>query len=135
MENSEKKCQYPEDWRTSWGIAIDPCRYEIVREYKDVTVLLMKCVKCGHTRVDWEDANGVKRTLRNDHTDENKCVFPGGWNVVSIGGRMIDPCKYTISEVHEKAKVSVKRCIVCSYIREAWEVGEEEIEELRWRYR
>lgn len=50
-----KKCCFP------YGITIkpdgvneaDPCRYEIVERYQNVTIEVLRCKVCGHTEVSW----------------------------------------------------------------------------------
>lgn len=52
---AEKKCSFPD------GIAIkpdgvnelDPCVYEEVERYANVTVIISKCRNCGHIEVSW----------------------------------------------------------------------------------
>lgn len=51
-----EKCHFPS------GIAIkpdgvnelDPCVYEEVECYKNVTVHVMRCLRCGHVEISWE---------------------------------------------------------------------------------
>lgn len=58
-----EKCHFPP------GIAIkpdgvnelDPCVYEEVECYKNVTVHVMRCLRCGHVEISWE---------RQDNTEE-----------------------------------------------------------------
>lgn len=60
------KCSFPD------GISIkpdgenelDPCVYEEIAEYKNVTVTVSKCRKCGHIDVSWE---------RQDNTEKIEC--------------------------------------------------------------
>lgn len=40
---------------------LDPCTYEEVECYKNVTIHVMKCMKCGHIELMWE---------RQDNTEE-----------------------------------------------------------------
>ncbi len=50
-----KKCKYPE------GITIkpdgihdlDPCVYEDIEKYANVTVVVSRCKKCGHVEISW----------------------------------------------------------------------------------
>ncbi len=58
-----EKCKYPE------GITIkpdgihdlDPCVYEDIEKYANVTVIISKCKRCGHIDISW---------LRQDDTVE-----------------------------------------------------------------
>lgn len=36
------------------GIPVDPCVYEEVEAYRNVTVRVLKCKRCGHTEIEWE---------------------------------------------------------------------------------
>lgn len=33
---------------------LDPCVYEEVECYKNVTVHVMRCLRCGHVEISWE---------------------------------------------------------------------------------
>lgn len=62
----DNKCSFPD------GISVkpdgvnelDPCVYEIIEVYKNVTVTISKCMKCGHIDVSWE---------RQDNTETIEC--------------------------------------------------------------
>lgn len=32
---------------------LDPCIYEDVEKYKNVTVIVSRCIYCGHTEISW----------------------------------------------------------------------------------
>lgn len=50
-----KKCEFPD------GITVkpdgvnelDPCVYEDVEMYTNVTIIVSRCKKCGHTEISW----------------------------------------------------------------------------------
>lgn len=50
-----EKCKFPE------GVTIkpdgihelDPCEYEQVAVYKNVTIEVLRCVRCGHIEISW----------------------------------------------------------------------------------
>lgn len=50
-----KKCEFPD------GIVIkpdgvnelDPCVYQEVEKYANVTVTVLRCMKCGHIEIEW----------------------------------------------------------------------------------
>lgn len=50
-----EKCQFP------LGLTIcpdgvhelDPCAYEVVEKYRNVTVEALRCPVCGHTEISW----------------------------------------------------------------------------------
>lgn len=56
MASSPDRCQFP------GGVIIkpdginelDPCIYEEVECYKNVTVHVMRCRRCGHVEISWE---------------------------------------------------------------------------------
>lgn len=58
-----EKCKFPD------GITIkpdgvnelDPCIYEDIAKYKNVTITISRCKKCGHIEIGWE---------RQDDTEE-----------------------------------------------------------------
>lgn len=43
---------------------LDPCVYEEVAKYANVTVTVLRCKNCGHTEIEWE---------RQDDTEELEC--------------------------------------------------------------
>ena len=49
------KCRFPADVTIKPdGInELDPCLYEEVEAYRNVTVRVMRCVRCGHTELMW----------------------------------------------------------------------------------
>lgn len=56
QQNRNNKCTHPN------GVAVypdgvnelDPCRYDEIERYKNVTVNVLRCPKCGHTEIEWE---------------------------------------------------------------------------------
>lgn len=60
------KCSFPD------GISVkpdgvnelDPCIYEVIEAYKNVTVTVSRCKKCGNIDVTWE---------RQDNTETIEC--------------------------------------------------------------
>lgn len=44
---------------------LDPCIYEQIAKYKNVTVVINKCKKCGHIEIGWirqEDTEEIEET-------------------------------------------------------------------------
>ena len=37
-----------------FGITIDPCIYKEIEAYKNVTVIISKCVNCGANDISWK---------------------------------------------------------------------------------
>lgn len=33
---------------------LDPCFYEVVEAYENVSIEILKCKKCGHTTISWK---------------------------------------------------------------------------------
>lgn len=55
MKCSCGKCCYPEGMTIKPdGInELDPCIYEPIEEYGNVTVTISRCTKCGHIDISW----------------------------------------------------------------------------------
>ena len=57
------KCEFPD------GIIVkpdsihelDPCQYEEVERYRNVTVSVLKCKKCGHIEIEWKRQPNTRR--------------------------------------------------------------------------
>lgn len=51
-----KKCSFPEgiDVRLDGKNSLDPCIYDEIEKYANVTVTIMRCRKCGHIDISWE---------------------------------------------------------------------------------
>ena len=49
------KCCFPDGMTIKLGgiYEADPCRYETVERYRNVTVEVLRCKKCGHTEISW----------------------------------------------------------------------------------
>lgn len=43
---------------------LDPCIYEEVEKYANVTVIILKCKKCGHIEIEWQ---------KQDNTEALEC--------------------------------------------------------------
>lgn len=49
------KCSFPGLTIKPDGVnELDPCNYEEVECYKNVTVHVLRCKKCGHVELEWE---------------------------------------------------------------------------------
>lgn len=50
-----KKCEFPPgiEIKPDGVNLLDPCIYEEVERYENVTVSVMRCKRCGHTEVSW----------------------------------------------------------------------------------
>ena len=38
---------------------LDPCLYEEIETYENVTVHILRCVRCGHIEVEWEQQDNT----------------------------------------------------------------------------
>ena len=47
---------------------LDPCIYEDIEMYTNVTVVISKCIKCGHVEVTW---------MRQDNTEDVSYALEG----------------------------------------------------------
>ena len=45
---------------------LDPCSYDEIETYKNVTVHVLKCKKCGHIEYEWERQENTEEVLDND---------------------------------------------------------------------
>lgn len=50
-----KKCCFPDGLtiKPNGMDELDPCRYEVVERYQNVTIEVLRCKVCGHTEVSW----------------------------------------------------------------------------------
>lgn len=48
-----------------------------------------------------------------------KCKFPDD-ATVKLGNTTVDPCKYTVAEVHKNVTVEVLKCKVCGHVTIGW---------------
>ena len=56
------KCKFPDGVSVQiGGAALDPCQYELTEKYKNVTVEILTCPKCGDVSVGW---------YKQDNTEE-----------------------------------------------------------------
>ena len=51
-----KRCSFPDGViiRPDGVNELDPCLYEEIERWANVTVHVMKCKHCGHTEISWE---------------------------------------------------------------------------------
>lgn len=51
------RCQWPEgmEIRPDGVHRLDPCTYDVIEEHRDVTVRVLRCSRCGHQEIEWED--------------------------------------------------------------------------------
>ena len=57
-----RKCKFPNNEEISiMGIPLDPCRYEVIEKFKNVTVEVRRCVKCGNIDVAWIKQDDTER--------------------------------------------------------------------------
>lgn len=40
---------------------LDPCTYDEVERYKNVTVNILRCSKCGHIEIEWERQENTEK--------------------------------------------------------------------------
>lgn len=69
-----EKCKWPE------GITIkpdgehelDPCKYVEIAEYKNVTVVVMKCSVCGHIEISWKRQPNSYAVFEEDDIEDDE---------------------------------------------------------------
>ena len=51
------RCQWPDgvEIRPDGVHRLDPCSYDVIEEHRDVTVRVLRCRRCGHQEIEWED--------------------------------------------------------------------------------
>ena len=51
-----EKCKFPEGIiiKPDGKNELDPCIYEDIDKYSNVTITISRCVKCGHIEISWE---------------------------------------------------------------------------------
>lgn len=58
------KCQHPDNATVELaGIEVDPCLYEEIEKYESVTVVVLKCKRCGHIEIEWYPQEDTRRIL------------------------------------------------------------------------
>lgn len=61
------KCQWENVIVKPDGInELDPCVYQVVEKYKNVTVEIVKCKNCGHTEVNWYRQDDTEEILEDE---------------------------------------------------------------------
>lgn len=45
---------------------LDPCVYEELERYKNVTVIINRCKKCGHIEISWERQENTEKLIIED---------------------------------------------------------------------
>lgn len=60
-----KKCTLPGGiiFKPDGVNELDPCRYEEIERYKNVTVSILRCPKCGHVEIEWERQEDTERIV------------------------------------------------------------------------
>lgn len=51
----------------------------------------------------------------------HKCQFPNGIEIKPDGVNTLDPCLYSLTEVHTNVTVKVYKCVHCGAIDVCWE--------------
>ncbi len=67
-----EKCKFPD------GVTIkpdgvnelDPCRYDEIAEYRNVTVQVWKCHKCGHIEFMWKRQDDTYKVTSEEEEDD-----------------------------------------------------------------
>ena len=56
------KCEFPKgiSIRPDGINELDACHYDLIEKYKNVTVEILKCKKCGHVEVLWRKQDNTE---------------------------------------------------------------------------
>lgn len=70
------KCQFPGGMviKPDGMNELDPCVYEEIERYANVTVSISRCVRCGHTEISWirqENTEKIELDEQEDMPDGN----------------------------------------------------------------
>lgn len=60
-----EKCKFPNDIvvKPDGENILDPCVYEEIERYENVTVLIHRCIKCGHIDISWERQENTEQII------------------------------------------------------------------------
>ena len=63
------KCEFPKgiSFKPDGVHEVDPCVYEEIERYENVTVVISKCKRCGHTYISWFRQKNTRKV-----TEENE---------------------------------------------------------------
>lgn len=66
-----EKCKFPQNVtiKPDGEHELDPCVYDVVAEYRNVTVQVLRCTKCGYVEFVWKKQDD---TYRVDEEDEDE---------------------------------------------------------------
>lgn len=67
-----KKCQFPGGLviKPDGKNELDPCIYEEVERYRNVTVSVMRCKRCGHVEVSWTRQENTEEVTEDELSEE-----------------------------------------------------------------
>ncbi len=50
---------------------LDPCIYEDIEKYENVTVIISRCTKCGKIEIGWKRQPNTRQIMDDDEDEEN----------------------------------------------------------------
>lgn len=67
-----EKCCFPDGMviKPDGVNELDPCIYEEVERYRNVTVSVMRCKKCGHVEVSWTRQENTEEVTEDELSEE-----------------------------------------------------------------
>ncbi len=67
-----EKCQFPGGLviKPDGVNELDPCVYEEVERYRNVTVSVMRCKRCGHVEVSWTRQENTEEVTEDELSEE-----------------------------------------------------------------
>lgn len=64
-----KKCTFPHGVtaiKPDGVNELDPCVYKDIEKYKNVTVIVSRCINCGHISISWKAQDNTERIPTED---------------------------------------------------------------------
>lgn len=59
-----EKCEWPDGVKlVVGGHEVDPCLYEEIEKWENVTVVVNRCKRCGHIELEWYPQENTRRLL------------------------------------------------------------------------
>jgi len=77
----------------------------------------------------WE-TSGMGKRITERRGMMNKCEFCNGVTVKPDGINTLDPCSYTLKEIHRNVDVEIHQCQICGHVEIIWRRRKETEDEI-----